>query len=81
MSKIEDISIFEARAGELEGWIDEQAPYARFDQRHLDVNTPEQAYWHLGYQSALKDVVAHLKEKTANSEDSATGFPPVELGD
>jgi hypothetical protein len=37
--------------------MDEDAPYATADQRHLDSNTPERAYWHFGYQTALQDIL------------------------
>ena len=46
------------RAAALEAWLEREAPYAQFDQRHLDPHTPEQAYWHLGYQRALSDVLS-----------------------
>jgi hypothetical protein len=35
----------------------EDAPYTTVDQRHLDSNTPERAYWHFGYETALQDVL------------------------
>jgi hypothetical protein len=35
----------------------DEAPYVTADQRHLDENTPERAYWHYGYQAALSDVL------------------------
>ncbi len=37
-----------------------KAPYTDVDQRHLDANTPERAYWHHGYQAALNDVMTML---------------------
>jgi len=36
------------------------APYAFADQRHLNANAPERAYWHLGYCAALSDVLRLL---------------------
>ena len=38
-------------------WIKEFAPYIAADQKHLDENTPERAYWHYGYRAALVDVL------------------------
>jgi len=38
-------------------WMAEDAPYAIADQRHLDGNTPERAYWHFGYETALGDIL------------------------
>ncbi|MEO1281586.1 MAG: hypothetical protein AAFV69_07630 [Pseudomonadota bacterium] len=42
-------------------WLHENAPYTGADQHHLDASSPEQAYWHLGYQAALADVIKLLK--------------------
>ena len=64
------------RAAELEAWLEQEAPYARFDQRHLDHHTPEQAYWHLGYQRALSDVLS-LISGTEGSTRTASPSPPA----
>jgi hypothetical protein len=64
------------RAADLEAWLEQEAPYARFDQRHLDPHTPEQAYWHLGYQRALRDVLSAIRE-TDGSADTANPSPPA----
>jgi hypothetical protein len=64
------------RAAELEAWLEQEAPYARFDQRHLDAHTPEQAYWHLGYQRALSDVLSLIRE-TGGSVGTASPSPPA----
>jgi hypothetical protein len=64
------------RAAELEAWLEQEAPYARFDQRHLDQHSPEQAYWHLGYQRALRDVLK-LISGTEGSAHIASPFPPA----
>lgn len=45
------------RIGDIQDWISEEAPYIVADQRHLDANTPERAYWHFGYQAALRDIL------------------------
>ena len=37
--------------------LQDEAPYTSEDQKHLGANTPEQAYWHLGYCMALSDVL------------------------
>ena len=44
----------------IDRWLSLEAPYTAADQRHLDAHTPEQAYWHLGYRSALADVLRLL---------------------
>jgi hypothetical protein len=45
------------RLEDIQNWISDEAPYIVADQRHLDANTPERAYWHFGYQAALRDIL------------------------
>lgn len=56
MSQVDLIPLIRRRDG-IRAWLDEEAPYTAHDQTHLDVNTPERAYWHYGYQAALADVI------------------------
>jgi hypothetical protein len=44
----------------IEEWMAENAPYVVADQKHLDENSPERAYWHYGYMVALRDVLRLL---------------------
>ena len=46
----------EARIAALEAWLRNVAPDIADEQKHLDVDTPERAYWHYGYLVALRDV-------------------------
>jgi hypothetical protein len=46
------------RHDEISKWLGDNAPYVVADQKHLDENTPERAYWHYGYKAALADVLA-----------------------
>lgn len=51
------------------------APYSFTDQKHLDANTPERAYWHQGYRAALSDVLKMLSDdlsQTPGNEGRAT---------
>lgn len=48
----------ETRRNGIVDWINENSPYISSDQKHLDDNTVERAYWHYGYQAALTDVLA-----------------------
>lgn len=41
-------------------WLDDTAPYIFEDQKHLDSDTPERAYWHYGYMIALRVVLRLL---------------------
>jgi hypothetical protein len=51
-------------------WLKENCPYVFADQKHLDANTPERAYWHYGYQTALGDVLSLVKKF---GDESRTG--------
>ena len=58
------------RLKNIRKWIDEEAPYLPGDQRHLDANTPERAYWHYGYQAALADVLDLVEKPSSQKSDS-----------
>ena len=62
------------RIAQLGTWLEEEAPYALADQRHLDPHTPEQAYWHLGYHRGLSDMLSFLKDRTEDSEGTASPY-------
>jgi len=57
MSAEENLAILVQRRDQIRAWLAGEAPYTKTDQRHLDSDTPEQAYWHHGYQSALNDMI------------------------
>lgn len=44
------------RIATLEAWMNENAPYADVEQKHLDENSLERAYWNYGYLVALRAV-------------------------
>ncbi len=52
-------------------WMADEAPYVAADQRHLDANTPERAYWHYGYQAALRDVLDLIEGRPSQRRGSA----------
>lgn len=56
------------RIGDIEQWLEQDAPYAFADQRHTTENTPERAYWHYGYWAALRDVL-RLTESCPSASD------------
>ena len=58
-----DLDAIRARHDALQRELADAAPYAAADQRHLDANTPERAYWHLGYIAALTDVLRRAGRK------------------
>lgn len=81
MTKQATLSTIKTRISELDRWLEDEAPYARFDQHHLDADTPARAYWHLGYASALRDVLALIRDETEDSRDNASRFPADDLDD
>jgi hypothetical protein len=51
MSDRSNMALPRSRRDSIRQWLETEAPYATFDQKHLDAHTPEQAYWHHGYQA------------------------------
>jgi hypothetical protein len=70
MSDRINVQLLRQRRDGIRQWLAEEAPYAVADQRHLDASTPERAYWHYGYQSALTDII-ELLTPTGRRSDSA----------
>ena len=69
------------RISQLGTWLEEEAPYALSDQRHLEAHSPEQAYWHLGYHRGLSDMLSFLKAHVEDSEDIASPSHAAEPGE
>lgn len=74
MQQKHDIMLLQQRRDGIRQWLDDEAPYTDCDQRHLDANTPERAYWHHGYQAALGDIIALLTPlaQKSGSGDTST---------
>ena len=51
------IALLERRRDDVREWLEDEAPHTAFDQKHLELASPERAYWHHGYQAALDDVI------------------------
>ena len=75
MAKIdpEVATTIRARMEGIREWMADEAPYISADQRHLDANTPERAYWHYGYQTALRDVLALVERSTEDHHNQRPG--------
>lgn len=76
-------SAIRTRMQGIREWMAEEAPYITVDQRHLDANTPERAYWHYGYQAALSDVLAMIegrssRERRNHRRDSRSQSPQAD---
>jgi len=54
------LQLVQGRSDELRDWLATHAADAATEQRHLDEGTPERAYWHYGYVTALQDVLRLL---------------------
>lgn len=72
MSKPATFQQIEQRIAQLGGWLEDESPFTRFHQRHLDPGTPEQAYWHLGYMTALQDALALLQADSSADDANDT---------
>lgn len=62
MTDYEKKLLLVSRRESIVQWLDENSPYAAADQLHLDAGSTEQAYWHLGYATAMSDVIRLLEE-------------------
>jgi hypothetical protein len=65
-----DPEILRARINGIRQWMADEAPYVAADQRHLDANTPERAYWHYGYQAALADILSLIEQRPSEEHRS-----------
>jgi hypothetical protein len=72
MSEQNNMRLLRKRRDGIRRWLDDEAPYADSDQLHLDANTPERAYWHLGYQAALTDTIRLLTPAEPKSGSAGT---------
>jgi hypothetical protein len=65
--KKKNISLLRRRRDGIREWLDSEAPFTEVDQKHLDADTPERAYWHHGYQAALADIIELLDAERQKS--------------
>ena len=55
------------RAEGLKRWLEANASACHVEQRHLDQDTTERAYWHYGYLCALRDVLELVKDPASRT--------------
>jgi hypothetical protein len=67
MARKKNISLLRRRRDDIREWLDIEAPFTDVDQKHLDADTPERAYWHHGYQAALADIINLLDAERRKS--------------
>ncbi|MGE0627032.1 MAG: hypothetical protein AB7O43_04355 [Hyphomicrobiaceae bacterium] len=77
MIRNETLELVCERIRHIGTWLEDEAPYAQFDQRHLDAATPERAYWHLGYRAALCDLLDLMRNETESIQGTASYSPPA----
>ena len=67
------IALLERRRDGIREWLEDEAPHTACDQKHLEIASPERAYWHHGYQAALNDIIDFLDPVTRKS--GSAGIP------
>jgi hypothetical protein len=67
------IAFLKRRRDGIREWLEDEAPHAASDQKHLEIASPERAYWHHGYQAALNDIIDLLNPITRKS--GSAGMP------
>jgi hypothetical protein len=55
------IKLLRERAAHVSEWLQKENPLCFSEHRHLTVGSPERAYWHFGYLSALNDIYELLE--------------------
>lgn len=63
--------VLEERLATLELLTGEHAASVLCEQRHLDADSPERAYWHYGYLMALRDMLAIISGRSRESSVSS----------
>ena len=76
-----EIRSIQNRVRAIREWLRENAPECATEQKHLETDSRERAYWHHGYLMALQDILRLLSseptsripntEGTSNSNYSA----------
>jgi hypothetical protein len=61
------------RCTSIREWIEDEAPETLSEQAHLAEGSAERAYWHHGYQAALRDVIQLVH---ATSREGCTAGMP-----
>ena len=55
------------RGAQLTEWLQKEGVQYLTEQRHLDPDTPERTYWHLGYLAAVNDVLRQVAQSNGDS--------------
>jgi hypothetical protein len=55
------------RVAQLTEWLQKEGAQYLTEQKHLDPETPERTYWHLGYLAAVNDVLRQLAQPNADT--------------
>jgi hypothetical protein len=60
MSAADQLALLVDRRDRIREWLEDEAAFTGAEQKHLDPDTPERAYWHHGYRAALDDMIELL---------------------
>jgi hypothetical protein len=75
-----ELKVLRLRLAGLGAQIDSEWAAKLSDQRHLDRDTSESAYWHSGYYQALSDVLEFMAPSDSISDTSDTSSPLRAVG-
>lgn len=74
------LSDISARMAGIGLWLEQEAGAHLSEQRHLDRQTSESAYWHSGYHQALADVLRLLTAPGERSDSAGIPNPCLMAG-
>jgi hypothetical protein len=63
----ETITQLRVRIRELTQWLQQECPHCFTEQKHLEQDSSERCYWHMGYMSALTDAVQLMQRSNPDS--------------
>jgi hypothetical protein len=75
-----ELQILRARMSGIGARLDDVWAAKLHEQRHLDRNTTECAYWHSGYHQALADVLSLISNTGSNADTSDRSSPLRTVG-
>jgi hypothetical protein len=64
MSAKKNLALILEHRDRIREWLAGEGEQTQTEQKHLESGTPERAYWHHGYQSALDDMLKLLSRQS-----------------
>lgn len=83
MAKNFELTELSSRMFGIGTWLDQAGARHLTENRHLDIDSPESAYWHAGYHQALADAIRVLSAsiEQRGTLDTSNYFPQAVLGE